>query len=283
MNRITIKKRIKKYIVYLILTVLLIVMVFPMVTTFLDSFMPGWEVQQYKQPEIINKTLKLIPSEVTMEQYGKVLISDYKYWDYFWNSIMLTLPIVIGQAVISALAAYFFTVMKSKYKEWLFFMYIVVMLLPFQITLVPAYLTANALGLLDNRLSVILPGIFSTFGVFLLRQHMEQIPKSHFEAAKMDGAGHLKTFWNVAVPMCKTSIVALLILCFIDNWNMVEQPLIFLNDASKWPLSLYFYEINQQAITVAFAASVIYMIPILLVFMNGEKELTEGIRLSGIK
>ncbi len=283
MKKYKIKKRIKRSLIYAILAVLLLIMVFPMVITVLDSFMPGWQVKQYIDSSITDKALKLIPAQATMEQYNSVLVHNYRYWDYFWNSILLTVPIVIGQVIVSILAAYFFTVIKSKYKEWLFFAYIIVMLLPFQVTLVPAYLTANTLGLLDNRWSIILPGIFSTFGVFLLRQHMEQIPKTFFDAAKSDGAGLWQTFFHVAAPMCKTSIVALIILCFIDNWNMIEQPLIFLSDKSKLPLSLYFFQINSQAIGVAFAASVIYMIPILLVFANGEKELMEGIRLSGIK
>ena len=113
--------------------------------------------------------------------------------------------------------------------------------------------------------------------------NMEQIPKSYFEAANMDGAGHWRTFLHVAVPGCKTGIVSLAILSFIDNWNMVEQPLIFLKDTAKQPLSLLLYDINSQVVTIAFAASVLYMIPILLVFLNGEKDLMEGMKLSGIK
>jgi len=240
--------------------------------------MPGWQVAEYRDPAAVNKALMLIPEQVTLGQYSSVLLFNEMYWVYFWNSVILTVPIVAGQLIVSALAAYFFTFMKNRYKEILFFIYIVVMLLPFQVTLVPAYLTIDALGLMNTRLAVILPGIFSTFGAFLLRMHMEQIPKSYIEAARMDGAGYMKIFRYVAAPMCKAGIVALCILCFIDNWNMIEQPLIFLKDPLTQPLSLFFYSINQKAITVAFAASVIYMIPMLLVFMNGEKQLMEGIR-----
>jgi len=276
-------KKARRFLLYLILAVLLVIMVFPIVTTVLDSFMPDWQVSQYKDPAVAVKSLMFLSQQVTLDQYNRVLLQDHQFWDLFWNSVLLTVPIVLGQTMVSAMAAYFFVTIKNRYKEWLFFIYIIVMLLPFQVTLVPAYLSLNSLGLLNTRMAVILPGIFSTFGVFLLRQHMEQIPKSLFEAARIDGAGYFKTFWYVAVPLCKTGIAALLILSFIDNWNMIEQPLIFLSDPATQPLSLYFYSINQQAITVAFAASVIYMIPMLLVFLNGEKELMEGIRLSGIK
>jgi multiple sugar transport system permease protein len=276
------KRKPKKVLLIILLAVLAFIMVFPMVVTVLDSFMPGWEAAQYTDEHVSNKAIKLIPSEVTLEQYERAFIQNSVYWDYFWNSVLLTVSIVIGQVIISTLAAYAFTMMKNRWKEWLFFLYIVVMLLPFLVTLVPAYLTADALGIMNTHLSIILPGIFSTFGVFLLRQHMEQIPKSYIEAARMDGAGHGRVFFHVMLPLSKTTVVALAILCFIDNWNMMEQALVFLSDTAKWPLSLYFSYFNQF-IQMAFAASVVFMLPMLLIFMNGEKQLMEGIKLSGIK
>ena len=275
---IAVRRRAGLIVTYVILALLLLFMVFPVLVTITNSFMPGWQVAEYKDPAAVSKALMLIPEQVTLGQYSSVLLYNEMYWVYFWNSVILTAPIVAGQLIVSALAAYFFTFMKNRFKEVLFFIYIVVMLLPFQVTLVPAYLTIDSLGLMDTRLGIILPGIFSTFGAFLLRMHMEQVPKNYIEAARMDGAGHLRIFWYIAAPMCKAGIVALCILCFIDNWNMIEQPLIFLKDPLTQPLSLFFYSINQRAITIAFAASTIYMIPMLLVFMNGEKELMEGIR-----
>lgn len=276
------KRKPKRILLTVLLAALALIMVFPMVTTVLDSFMPGWEVSQYTDEHVANRSIKLIPSEVTLEQYDRAFIQNSVYWDYFWNSVLLTVSIVIGQVIVSTLAAYAFTMMKNKWKEWLFFLYIVVMLLPFQVTLVPAYLTADALGIINTHLSIILPGIFSTFGVFLLRQQMEQIPKSYIEAARIDGAGLGRVFLRVILPLSKTTVVALAILCFIDNWNMMEQAMIFLSDTSKWPLSLYFTYFNQF-IEMAFAASVVFMLPMLLIFMNGEKQLMEGIKLSGIK
>lgn len=272
----------KKMIHIISLAVLAFIIIFPMVATVLNSFMPGWEVAQYTDEHISNKSIKLIPSEVTLKQYEKAFIHSDTYWNYFWNSIILSVSIVIGQVIISSMASYGFTVIKNKWKEWLYFLYIVVMLLPFQVTLVPAYLTVDALGIMNSHLSIILPDIFSTFGVFLLRQHMEQIPKSYIEAAQIDGAGHFKIYLHIMLPLSKTSIAALAIFCFIDNWNMVEQPMIFLSDGSKWPLSLYFTYFNQF-IEIAFAASVMFMMPMLLIFLNGEKQLMEGIKSSGIK
>lgn len=276
------RSKYKRTLLIILLAVLAFIMVFPTVVTVLNSFMPGWEVAQYTDDHAANKSIKLIPSVVTLEQYERAFIQNNTYWGYFWNSILLTVSIVIGQVIVSLLAAYAFTIMNNRWKEWLYFLYIVVMLLPFQVTLVPAYLTADALGIINTHLSIILPGIFSTFGVFLLRQHMEQIPKSFIEAAHMDGAGYVRLFFHIMLPLSKTTVVALVILCFIDNWNMVEQPMIFLSDTTKWPLSLYFTYFNQF-IEIAFAASVMFMLPMLLIFMNGEKQLMEGIKSNGIK
>ncbi|MDD2583233.1 MAG: hypothetical protein PHR66_14695, partial [Desulfuromonadaceae bacterium] len=152
----------KRVFLIILLALLAFIMVFPTAVTVLDSLMPGWEVAQYTDEHAGNKSIKLIPSEVTLEQYERAFIQNSVYWDYFWNSIILTVSIVIGQVIISAPAAYAFMMMKSRWKEWIFFLYIVVMLLPFQVTLVPAYLTADALGIMNTHLSIILPGIFST-------------------------------------------------------------------------------------------------------------------------
>ena len=158
------------------------------------------------------------------------------------------------------------------------------MLMPFQVTLVPNYLIAGKLGLLNNYLSIIFPGIFGAFGVFLLKQYMHQkFWLATLEAAKVDGAGALQIFLKIIVPLSKSGIAALAILVFIDNWNMVEQPLIFLQDATKQPLSLYLSRIAAGEKGLAFAASTLYMTPVLLSFLYAENYLLEGIRLSGIK
>jgi len=155
--------------------------------------------------------------------------------------------------------------------------------MPFQVTLVPNYIIADKLGLIGSMFSIILPGIFTTFGVFLLRQFMRNIPDEYSEAARVDGAGHWLIFSKVILPMTKTGVAALIILAFIDNWNMVEQPLIFLQDVNLQPLSTFLANINDGERGIAFAASTVYMLPMLLVFLYGENYLIEGIQLSGLK
>jgi len=155
------------------------------------------------------------------------------------------------------------------------------MLMPFQVTLVPNYLMADWLGLIHRPTAVILPGIFAAFGVFMLRQFMLHIPYAYIEAAKIDGAGHLRIFLTIILPMVKPGLAALVVLLFVDYWNMVEQPLIFL-DPLRQPLSVFLSRLSGEWGTV-FAASMLYMSPMVLLFLYAEAYFIEGVQLSGIK
>ena len=143
---------------------------------------------------------------------------------------------------------------------------------------------AEKLKILDTPWAIILPGIFSTFAIFLLTKYMRQIPSAYIEAAKLDGATEWQIFTQIAVPMCKSAIIALTILLFIDYWNMVEQPLVLMANAKDLqPMSVFLSQINESEIGIAFAASSLFMIPPLLIFLWGEEYLVEGISRSGVK
>ena len=270
----------------------------PIFFTFLNSFMSSEEiVANYETvfqsmsghasqgATYMSRTpvLKLIPEEVTINQYTTLLFMNPEYLFKYWNSIVLTLPIVGGQMIVACLASYSFARYRRKRREILFFSYIILMLMPFQVTLVPNYMIADTLGILDTIWAIILPGIFSTFAIFLLTKYMRQIPSGYIEAATLDGATEWQIFTNIALPLCKNAIFALTILLFIDYWNMVEQPLVLLTDVNKQPLSVFLSQINEPELGIAFAASSVYMIPPLLIFFWGEEYLVEGISRSGIK
>ena len=227
--------------------------------------------------------MKLIPVTVTIEQYYTALVKRTQFLFKFWNSVILVVPIILGQILVSSMAAYAFAKMEFIFRDQIFFVYIIVMMMPFQVTLVPNYIMVSKLGILGSYSSIILPGIFGTFGVFLMRQFVAYIPDTYIESAKVDGASQFRIFSNIILPMSKTGLAALAILVFIDNWNMVEQPLIFLQDVNMQPLSVYLSTINEGERGIAFAASTIYMLPMLLVFLYGENYLVQGIQLSGIK
>ncbi|RRJ67782.1 carbohydrate ABC transporter permease [Paenibacillus oralis] len=269
-----------------ILVVLAILMLIPLYFTLSNSLMTEAEIQfNYSLGATANEYLQLkwIPDWVSLEQYKTLLFDRLQFLIMFWNSVLLVVPIVLGQVAVAAMAAFAFSQFSFLGRDSLFFLYIITMLMPFQVTLVPNYLAMDWLGLLDSRLSIILPGIFSAFGVFLVRQFMIGIPRTYLEAAQMDGAGYWTIFTRIIIPMSKPGIAALTILVFIDYWNMVEQPLIFLHDAYMRPLSIYLAQINEGEFGLAFAAAVLYMLPMLFIFLYAENDLIEGIQLSGVK
>lgn len=286
----------KKILATLLVGTIAVAFVFPIVLTVTNSFMGENEIARNyallngKSGQSASLTgsaefleLRIIPDEVVLKQYFTVLLRRTKFLLMFWNSVIVVIPIILGQVLVASMAAYAFSKIEFKGREKLFLIYIVTMLMPFQVTLVPNYIIADKLGLIGSFLSIIFPGIFSTFGVFLLRQFMVYIPKEYNEAVTVDGGTHFDAFRKVILPMSKTGLAALAILVFIDNWNMVEQPLIFLQDPNMQPLSIYLSIINNGERGISFAASTIYMLPMLLVFLYGENYFVEGIQLSGIK
>ena len=226
-------------------------------------------------------TLKFIPDMVTFAQYYTVLFKSPQYLFKFWNSVIYVGPIVVFQLGIATLASYGFARYSGKLKNAIFFAYIIVMLMPYQVTLVPNYLVTSWLGILDTRWAIWLPGFFSPFAVYLLTKFIRRIPSEVMEAASIDGASEWQIFTQICAPLCKSGLISIAILVFIDYWNMVEQPLILLNNDELHPLSVFLSKINSGEISLAFAVAVIYLVPPLLIFLYGEEYLIEGISYQG--
>ena len=225
--------------------------------------------------------LKFIPDIVSFEQYFKVLILSPEYLLKFWNSVIYVVPIVTFQLAIASLASYGFARYRGRVREVIFFAYIILMLMPYQVTLVPNYLVSSWLNILNTRWAIWLPGFFSPFAVYMLTKYMRRIPKSIYEAAEIDGAGEWQIFTKICLPNCRGGIASIAILLFIDYWNMVEQPLILLSNDQLHPLSVFLSKINSGEISLAFAVAVIYMVLPMMVFLYGEEYLVEGIVYQG--
>ncbi len=295
-RRVKRKKRIEVFkitIRTLIAAFFAFIFLMPIILTITNSFMSASEISSnYGQvfattdnggkvyvSEKVN--LKFIPDMVSFSQYSTVLLKSPEYLLKFWNSVILVGPIVFFQLLVASLAAYGFSRYRGRIREIIFFSYIILMLMPYQVTLVPNYLVSNWLKLIDTNWAIWLPGIFSPFAVFLLTKFMRRIPTSVIEAAQIDGAKESQIFRRVCLPLCKGAICSAAILIFIDYWNMVEQPLILLSNAEKHPLSVFLSKINAGEIGLAFAVATIYMVPSLLVFLYGEDYLVEGITYQG--
>ena len=265
----------------------------PTVLTITNSFMSKSEISAnygavFQNASSDSKTfiseqvnLKFIPDKVVFTQYATALLKSPDYLLKFWNSVLLVVPIVLLQVGVASLAAYSFTRYRGKFKSFLFFFYVILMLMPYQVTLVPNYLVSDWLGILNTSWAIIFPGAFAPFSVFLLIKFMRRIPVSLIEAAKLDGASEWNIFTKICIPQCRSALYSIAILVFIDYWNMVEQPLILLPNMEKQPLSVFLSTINTGEVGIAFAVATIYMIPSLLLFLHGEEALVEGITHSG--
>jgi multiple sugar transport system permease protein len=265
----------------------------PIVLTITNSFMSSSEISSNYGAVFqttstggkvfIGKTvnLKLIPDMVSLSQYITVLFKSPDYLLKFWNSFVLVVPIVVFQLLVAVLASYGFTRTKGKISAIIFFVYIILMMMPNQVTLVPNYLVLQKMGLLNTNWAIWLPGIFSPFSVYLITKYMKRIPSSVLEAAKIDGANEWQLFTKICLPISKSIITTCAILVFIDYWNMVEQPLLLFTDSDKYPLSIFLSKINKTDVGLAFAVATIYMIPSLLLFLYGEESLVEGVAYQG--
>lgn len=226
---------------------------------------------------------KLIPDYPTLEHYIRLLFKMPQFFVLFWNSIRMTGFILAGQLLVGVPAAWAFAVYQVRGSRVLFGLYIVLMLMPFQVTMLSSYLVLNKLSLLNTQLAVILPAIFSTFPIFLTYGGFREIPAELFEAARIDGAGELYIFLRIGLPLGKGGMLSALVLGFLEYWNMLEQPLAFLENQALWPLSLYLPQISWMQAGFAFAASVIMLLPAVFIFIIGQDYLEQGIVYAGLK
>lgn len=226
----------------------------------------------------------VLPEYPTLRAYVELLLDTPKFFVMFWNTCIQVVPILLLQVCIAVPAAWAFARFHFRGKRSLFLLYITLMVLPFQVTMVSSYLVLLRLGVLETHLAVILPNIFSAFPVFIMVKFFKVIPRSLQEAAKLDGAGEGYIFFHIGIPMGTPGIFSIIILGFIEYWNSIEQPLTFLAKSKDlWPLSLYLPNITSDRTKVAFVASIVMLIPALLIFLYGQKYLEQGIAASGIK
>ena len=274
---------------FLLLLIVCAFVLLPMVLTFLYSFFPQSEIKSYlatrnnyREEEWMQ--ILLSPARVSLRQYYTVLIEKPMYLQLFVNSVKYTLAILAGQALVIPMTAYALSRFRFHGRDLLFFCVLVLMLLPFQVTMAPSVITMRTLGLMDTAWAVILPMIFSPFYIFLLRQFMIGLPNELLEAGMIDGAGTWRSFIHVVVPVCRPILGAAAALSFADCWNMVEQPLIYLSKRQNaMPLSVMFNQIGTDNAEIAFAGAALYILPALLIYRYFQEDILLGIQLSELK
>ena len=264
-----------------------ILVVLPIVLLITGSVMDHYELTGYLTSVFMDGeefiSWKLMPDYPSFENYGKLLFLTPQFFVLFWNSVKMVLCILAGQLLVGVPAAWAFAVYRVRAGKLLFALYVVLMLLPFQVTMLSSYLVLNRLSLLNTQKAVILPAVFSTFPVFLSYGGFRAIPAQLFEAARIDGAGEFTIFRRIGLPLGKSGLLSAMVLGFLEYWNMMEQPMAFLDDKALWPLSLYLPEITWVQAGSAFCTSIITLIPAVFVFVLGQDYLEQGIIYSGLK
>lgn len=279
--------RIKRHIPLIFPILLAFVVWLPMAMIIGGSFMGKAEVLESLSPVLEGAKgfaqWHLLPQYPTMRPYIELLLDSPQFFVMFWNTVKVVLLILLGQLLLGAPAAWGFSRCRSRFANLLFTVYIVLMLMPFQVTMVSSYLVLDSVKLLDTSWALILPAAFSTFPVFIMYRFFCGIPNEILESAGLDGANDFQIFFYIGAPLGASGVMSALVLGFLEYWNMIEQPLTFLHDKTLWPLSLYLPNIVSDKAGLALAASVITLLPAILIFMLGQKYLEAGIKAAGLK
>lgn len=277
----------KKWMIAMLLSAAALFVWVPLWMLLSASFMGSREMVHNLAPVLSEKAgyahWPILPQYPTLKPYVELLLDAPEFFTMFWNSCKQVFPIVAGQIVIGAPAAWAFARFRFRGKGVLYALYIILMLMPFQVTMVSSYFVLDRLGLMNTVWAIILPGAVSTFPVFLMIRFFAAIPSALTEAASLDGAGAWQIFIHLGLPLGVPGILSAVVLGFLEYWNALEQPMTFLKDQTLWPLSLYLPTVTAENAGASLAASVIMLTPALLIFLFGQKYLEAGIAASGMK
>ena len=282
------QKGFRIWLARIVLTLFAVIILLPMVQTFLYSFssipeMQGLMEQRGKRTETW-MDLHLSPHQISLGQYEQVLVKDDEILHFFTNSVIYAAAILLGQAFVIPAMAFGLSKFKFRGRETLFFMIVMLMLLPFQVTMVPNVLTLRFMGLLETVWAVILPMLFAPFFIFLLRQYMIALPDELLEASSIDGAGPFRSFLWIVLPVCRPVLGAAAALSFAESWNLVEQPLTYLSKSEMlMPLSTRFNQMMAGSNGYEFAGAALYILPALLIYLFFQEDILAGIQLTEMK
>lgn len=234
--------------------------IFPVVFLVANTFMTNSDLILYYE-KATYKTFHFVPDHFTLEQYIHAFFYSYKYLRSFIFSFFITVPTVIIQLIISILAGYGFAKFSFPFKKSLFLIYVILMMTPFQVLQAPQYILMYRIGLIDNIFSIILTSVFYPIGVCIMSQSIKKIPDEIIDASKIDGANSLQTLIYIVVHSSINGIAAVCFLCFIEQWTLVEQAVVFIKSNTNMPLSVIIQNIASISNPSAFVFAVIFMIP----------------------
>jgi ABC-type glycerol-3-phosphate transport system permease component len=282
-RRLNLSRLLTDVIVYVIATVVGILFALPFLWTVGSSLKPITEIFLFPPT--------LWPTEPRWQNYADVF-RIAPFGRFIANTSYITALAMIGQILSASAVAYGFSRFRFPGRDWLFFVVLSTMMLPWQVTIVPTFLLFRYLGWINTFMPLIVPSYFGggAFYIFLLRQFFMTIPRDLDEAAKIDGATSVRIFWNIILPLAKPALATVAIFSFIEHWNEFIGPLIFLNSPDKFTVSIglrHFtaspFESNEPREAILMAASLIVATPPLLLFFIAQKHFVRGIVTTGLK
>ena len=253
-----------------------VITAFPFIWMIASSFKP--------QSESIDYPPTILPQAPTVEYY-LTLFTELDFGRYLVNTLAVVAIGMVG-LVLMAMAGYAFAKFEFRGKRWMFFLVLATMMVPIQVTMIPTYLILNQMKLTNTLIGIALPTLVGGFSIFLFRQFMSTIPTEMLEAARLDGAGEWRTFWQIVLPMSKPILAVQIVLTFIAGWNSFLWPLIIASDQNLYTLSVGLSLLNQQLAvnpSLQMAAASVMVIPILIVFVVFQRFVIQGFALSGLK
>lgn len=269
----------QKMIITIIMFAVSIIFLLPFVWMLVTSFKIEKDVFVYP--------IQWIPRQWNViENYKEVWFGEYPFYVYYWNSIKVSVLTTMTSCIVSALAAYGFSKIQFAASNGLFIIVLITYMIPSQAILIPQFILYRNIGLFDSHIGLIILGSFSVLGTFMLRQFFMGLHQEFIESAKIDGAGHPRIFWSIALPLVKPAVATYAILRFIWTWNDYQNPLIFVRSDRLFTLPLAmqkFTSLSGEYYSLIMAAAVSSILPLLIVFIIGQKSVIEGIALGGVK
>jgi len=253
-----------------------LVMFFPFYWTIVTSLTPG---------SGLSSTPQLVPADASLESYVQ-LFSQLPFARVVGNSLMLAVITTLVQLFTSATAAYAFSRLPFRGRTVVFGIYLATMMIPLQVLVVPLFAELRAFGLVDTYLGALLPTFAAAFGIFLLRQAMNQVPVELDEAASLDGAGHFRIFWTVILPNIRPALATLAVFAFMGSWNSFLWPLVVLRSPVLQTLPVALAGLQGQYTTqwdIVMAGSVISILPMLAIYLFAQKYVIQGVANTGLK
>ena len=272
------KHTVAKVTIYIVLVFSSIIAVFPFIWTFIAA--------THSNSQIFNLSYSFVPQGNLLANISS-LQEATPVWNNLFNSVFITVTFTVLTLLIDSMAGYGFAKFQFKGKNVLFFVCLATMMIPQQVTMVPLYIQITRFNWVSSPAAIIIPGLSSVFGVFLMRQNFEGFPNDLLESSRIDGAGEMRTFWNIVIPAMKPALASLGILTFVAQWGNYLWPLIVLNDASSYTLPLALSMLVAPGNVIDFGAimlgAVLALLPVLIFFLIFQKNFISGMLSGAVK